>query len=157
MNAEWASASFFMDSETSQEAFAAKIAKSSNLDLVIFLQGNLGAGKTTFARGFLRGCGYQGLVKSPTYTLVEPYTLADGKMAYHFDLYRLSDPEELEFMGLRDYFSAESLCLIEWPQQGADRVPPADVLIELEHAGPARDLQISALSPHGEVILAGLK
>ena len=145
-----------IESDEAMQALGAKLAKASQSHGVIYLKGELGTGKTTLVRGLLRGLGHEGAVKSPTFSLVEPYTV-NGVHIYHFDLYRLSDPEELEFMGLRDYFSAESLCLIEWPQQGGDRVPPADVLIELEHAGPSRDLQISALSPHGEVILAGLK
>ena len=145
-----------IESDQAMQALGAKLAKACQSHGVIYLKGELGTGKTTLVRGLLRGLGHEGAVKSPTFSLVEPYTV-NGVHIYHFDLYRLSDPEELEFMGLRDYFSAESLCLIEWPQQGGDRVPPADVLIELEHAGSARDLQISALSPHGEVILAGLK
>ena len=150
------SCSKHIESDQAMQALGAKLAKACQSHGVIYLKGELGTGKTTLVRGLLRGLGHEGAVKSPTFSLVEPYTV-NGVHIYHFDLYRLSDPEELEFMGLRDYFSAESLCLIEWPQQGGDRVPPADVLIELEHAGPSRDLQISALSPHGEVILAGLK
>lgn len=144
-----------IESDEAMQALGAKLAEASRSQGVIYLQGELGTGKTTLVRGLLRALGHEGAVKSPTFSLVEPYTV-NGKDIYHFDLYRLSDPEELEFMGLRDYFSGDSLCLIEWPQQGADRVPPADILIELEHAGPARDLRLSALSPHGEAILKGL-
>ena len=154
MNAEWATASFFMDSETSQEAFAAKMAKNSNLDLVIFLHGNLGAGKTTFARGFLRGCGYQGLVKSPTYTLVEPYSLKDDKMVYHFDLYRLADGEELEFAGVRDYFDGQSVSLIEWPEKAEGYLPEPDIVCQLEYQGQGRQINVSAMTERGnEVVL----
>lgn len=145
-----------IESDEAMQALGARLARASQSHGVIYLKGELGTGKTTLVRGLLRGLGHQGAVKSPTFTLVEPY-MVNRSPVYHFDLYRLSDPEELEFMGLRDYFSAESLCLIEWPEQGGELVPPADVVIELEHAGPARDLRISALSPHGEAILAALQ
>jgi tRNA threonylcarbamoyladenosine biosynthesis protein TsaE len=144
-----------IESDEAMQALGARLGAASQSHGVIYLQGELGTGKTTLVRGLLRGLGHKGAVKSPTFTLVEPY-IVNGSPVYHFDLYRLSDPEELEFMGLRDYFSDESLCLIEWPQQGGELLPPADVLIELEHAGPARDLRISALSRHGEAILTGL-
>ena len=154
MNDELASASLFLDSEVTLEAFAAKMAKSSNLDLVIFLQGNLGAGKTTFARGFLRGCGYQGLVKSPTYTLVEPYLLEDDKRVYHFDLYRLADGEELEFAGVRDYFDGQSVSLIEWPENAEGYLPEPDIVCQLEYQGQGRQINVSAMTARGnEVVL----
>lgn len=144
-----------IESDEAMQALGARLGAACRSHGVIYLRGELGTGKTTLVRGLLRALGHEGAVKSPTFSLVEPYTV-NGSNIYHFDLYRLSDPEELEFMGLRDYFSADSLCLIEWPQQGGDRVPPADLLIELEHAGPARELQITAQSLHGEEILKGL-
>ncbi|MDH5611768.1 MAG: tRNA (adenosine(37)-N6)-threonylcarbamoyltransferase complex ATPase subunit type 1 TsaE [Gammaproteobacteria bacterium] len=138
-----------MDSESSLETFAAKMAKNSNLDLVIFLHGNLGAGKTTFARGFLRGCGYQGLVKSPTYTLVEPYLLDGGKNVYHFDLYRLVDGEELEFAGVRDYFDDQSVSLIEWPEKAEGYLPEPDVICRLAYQGQGRQIDVIAMTTRG--------
>ena len=114
--------------------------------LVIYLQGNLGAGKTVFARGVLQGLGYAGLVKSPTYSLVEPYVINQLLTCYHFDLYRLSDPEELEFTGSRDYFNSQSICMIEWPEKASGYIPAADMLIELYYHEQGRKIRILACS-----------
>lgn len=128
---------------------AEALAAAPNTGCIIYLHGELGAGKTTLTRAILQNLGVTGRIKSPTYTLVEPYELPGepaGRMAYHFDLYRLADPQELEFLGVRDYFSPGAIVLVEWPERGEDVLAAADVHIEIEYlaAGEGRTVTLRA-------------
>jgi tRNA threonylcarbamoyladenosine biosynthesis protein TsaE len=145
----------YLADDPAQQAFAARLAAHCEPGMVIFLQGELGAGKTTFVRGFLRQLGYQGVVKSPTYTLVEPY-LIDRQRIYHFDLYRLADPDELEYAGGRDYFDGQSICLVEWPERAEGFLPRADILCEFAYQSPGRRALLSAGSEKGKKTLASI-
>jgi len=122
---------------------------------VVYLEGDLGAGKTTLCRGVLRAFGHAGAVKSPTYTLVEPYELG-GRRVFHFDLYRLADPEELEYMGIRDYFEPGNLSLIEWPARGAGLLPGPDIVVVFQAVNDGRRVVVRAESGRGALIIAGL-
>ncbi|MFQ5470121.1 MAG: tRNA (adenosine(37)-N6)-threonylcarbamoyltransferase complex ATPase subunit type 1 TsaE [Gammaproteobacteria bacterium] len=119
---------------------------------IVFLKGALGAGKTTLVRGMLRAAGHTGPVKSPTYTLVESYQ-PGSQIFYHFDLYRLSDPEEIEYIGLRDYLRDDSICLIEWPEKGEGVLPRADLDIRIEYQQSARNV---LLMTHSDLSLDNL-
>ncbi|MDR3476632.1 MAG: tRNA (adenosine(37)-N6)-threonylcarbamoyltransferase complex ATPase subunit type 1 TsaE [Gammaproteobacteria bacterium] len=141
--------------ESQMLEFGSSLALACNGATVIFLQGNLGAGKTTLARGFLRGFGYAGKVKSPTYTIVEPYDI-EGQKLYHFDFYRLNDPEELEFIGIQDYFSEGAISLIEWPDKGSLLLPPADLSCYIEPHEEGREIRIEAHTAQGKTILKRL-
>ncbi len=122
---------------------------------LITLEGGLGAGKTTLARGFLRALGYAGRVPSPTYTLIEPYEVA-GRRVLHIDLYRLSDPGELEFLGFRDALADEATALIEWPERAAGALPDPDLQVRLEIAGTGRRASVEAGSPRGSILIENL-
>lgn len=141
--------------EAAQVAIGRRLAEVLNYHGIVYLNGELGAGKTTLARGVLRALGHDGAVKSPTYTLVEPYDLEDGRV-YHFDLYRLADPEELEFLGAREMFADNALTLVEWPIRGEGWLPAADVVITLSLIHQGRRLVLEAGSDHGVQALQAL-
>jgi tRNA threonylcarbamoyladenosine biosynthesis protein TsaE len=142
----------FLADAQATEAFGARLAACCREGLLVFLHGDLGAGKTTLVRGFLRAAGCGGPVKSPTYTLVEPYSSQRGNF-YHLDLYRLSDAEELEWIGVRDLFDGEEVCLIEWPERGAGFLPEADLHVYLRPENSGRRVQLAATSLRGEQVL----
>ncbi|MCG6201114.1 tRNA (adenosine(37)-N6)-threonylcarbamoyltransferase complex ATPase subunit type 1 TsaE [Psychromonas antarctica] len=136
-------------------AFGGRLSAACDEPVCIYLHGELGAGKTTLTRGFIQALGHVGKVKSPTYTLVEPYELADWQV-YHFDLYRLGDPEELEFMGIRDYFTHTSHCLVEWPERGEGVLPQADIDLTLSYVGEQRTVELRANTEIGLRVLSKL-
>lgn len=142
----------YISDEQQTLAFGRDLALACGDTAVIYLRGNLGAGKTTLTRGFLRGLGYAGKVKSPTYTLVEPYEVNNQKV-FHFDFYRLYDPSELEFIGLQDYFIPKTICLVEWPQNGGELLPAEDLSCYIETHSNGRQIRLEACSPHGQQIL----
>ena len=120
----------FLANEAATVAMGKSLAAGLKAGMTIFLEGSLGAGKTTLCRGILEYYGHSGTVKSPTYTLVEPYERLTAMPIYHFDLYRLSDGEELEYIGIRDYFSDTNLCLVEWPEHAEAYLPKPDIIID---------------------------
>jgi tRNA threonylcarbamoyladenosine biosynthesis protein TsaE len=144
-----------IDSAAAMEILGQHFAQMCQAPMVIYLQGDLGSGKTTLARGFLRGLGHFGKVKSPTYTLVESYHLADY-IVYHFDLYRLSDPEELDYLGVRDYLEDKVICLIEWAARGQGYIPLPDVEIEIHYQATGRLINFVAHSTQGEHCVTAL-
>jgi len=139
-------------------AFGARLARAlEGHGALVFLHGQLGAGKTTLVRGLLHELGHAGPVRSPTYTLLEPYEQLVPPVR-HFDLYRLGDAEELEFIGIRDHLQGEALCLMEWPERGEGVLPAPDLQLYIESAGPdCRRLRLEAGTGRGRAILAGLR
>ena len=147
---------FELRTEETMLDFSADLAAFTSPGGLIFLSGELGAGKTTFARGIMRGLGYLSAVKSPTYTLVECYS--GGRLpVYHFDLYRLEEPEELEFIGFRDYLNDVSLVLVEWPERAKEFLPEPDVKIFIKPTCDGRKLFLSANSKYGDILLNSAK
>ena len=122
--------SWLLNSDKATEQFGGRLVDVLEGSGIVFLKGDLGAGKTTLCRGVLRALGYTGAVKSPTFTLVEPYELP-VHLVYHFDLYRLSDPDELNYLGVDEYFTSQALCLIEWPENIENLLPLDAVEIHL--------------------------
>lgn len=135
--------------ETDTEAVGAALATGLITGLVIQLEGNLGAGKTTLVRGCLRALGHTGKVKSPTYTLLEPYAISRLDL-YHFDFYRFNVPEEFLEAGLEEYFSGQGVCLIEWPDKAEPYLPGADVVIHLTVSASGRNLKVVAYTEAGK-------
>ena len=145
----------FLPDEDATLAFGAALAQGLAPGLTIYLEGELGAGKTTLTRGMLRGLGYTGKVKSPTYTLVEVYTISSLYL-YHFDFYRFANPQEWEEAGFRDYFNTKSVCLVEWPEKAGDFLPIPDLRIQFAAEQHGRSLHVHAETEVGKQCLARL-
>lgn len=175
--------SLFLHDETETVAIGQQLGALMTAGGTVFLTGTLGAGKTTLTRGLLKSFGHSGAVKSPTYTLVEPYEFeapedlglnnlaindsainnaalnppdrdgAGKQVVYHFDLYRLADPEELEYMGIREYFDSRAICIVEWPEKGQGFLPKPDIELSLHPSKTGRALEIKAHTPKGSQLL----
>jgi tRNA threonylcarbamoyladenosine biosynthesis protein TsaE len=152
MNSQPDTHAVLLPDEAATLQYAARVYRHLPPGTVVFLHGDLGAGKTTFVRGCLREAGFQGAVKSPTFTLVEEYALPDRTL-FHFDLYRLGNPEELEWVGIRDYFRADSTCFIEWPERGEGLLPIPDLDIYLIFQNQGRRALLEAHTHAGREIL----
>lgn len=141
--------------EAEMLALGGRLAQVCNDAIVIYLHGQLGAGKTTLVRGFMRSMGYTGAVKSPTYTLIEPYEVGGWRL-YHLDLYRVQNSAELAFLGLRELYEGKVIMLVEWPERGVGFLPPADLVLDIEYALAGRSLIPQPLTPVGEAIVKAL-
>jgi len=141
-------AEFELPDESATCRFGAELAHRLSSGLVVYLDGDLGAGKTTLVRALLRALGHQGPVKSPTYSLVEVYVISSLYL-YHFDFYRFDSPEEFFDAGLAEYFDGDAICLVEWPEKALGCVPPPDLRLRLDFAGSGRRITASAASPEG--------
>lgn len=139
-------------SDADTEALGARLSEACPRGARVWLTGELAAGKTTLARGYLRGLGHTGPVKSPTFTLVESYALA-GAAVHHFDLYRVADAEELEFVGIDEYFAGDADCLVEWPARGAGVLPAPDLEIALAVVDDGREITLAARSARMKGVL----
>ncbi len=134
--------------EAAVSVLALAFVKGIRTPLVIFLKGDLGAGKTTFARAFIHALGYQGYVKSPSYGLLESYR-AGGIAVLHLDLYRIEDPEELDYLAIRDLYDAETVLLVEWPEKGVRHLPPPDLELHFDEADESHTIACFAKSTAG--------
>ncbi len=143
----------FITTEKEMQALGAALARDCVPGSIIFLQGELGAGKTTLVRGFLRALGYKGIVKSPTYTLIESYEFEGGLHVYHVDLYRLEQPDALEHIGLSDYLTLDSICLIEWPEKAESLLPKPNVRCSIDLVSGGRKVDLTAEDETGVTIL----
>jgi len=143
--------SLFVDTPEAMEQFGRQLALLVFQGMQIHLSGDLGAGKTTFVRGFLRGLGYEGTVKSPTYTLVESYPL-DNFTIYHFDFYRVKHPDEVEAIGFRDYQADGAICLIEWPEMAGQTIGSPDLLIRFTINNDGRQLELISSTIHDKLL-----
>ncbi len=142
---------FFIPNEESTLKLGESLARVCRENAVIYLYGDLGAGKTTFVRGFLKGLGFAGHVKSPTYTLVESY-LFENFSVCHFDFYRIQHPDELQFIGIQDYFSENNIALIEWPEKGEGWLPKADLSCYIVPKNEGREFLFKSFSERGEIL-----
>jgi tRNA threonylcarbamoyladenosine biosynthesis protein TsaE len=150
----------YLDNEAATAALGASLARALMPGLAIHLHGELGAGKTALTRALLHAAGHAGHVKSPTYTLVEPYSVifaGEKTDVFHFDLYRLADPEEFLDAGFRDYFNSGTICIVEWPEKAQTVLPSPDIDITLTVAGEGREVELQALSDEGLQCLDRLK
>jgi len=147
-----AALTFTLADTAATERLGAALAGICRERAMIHLRGPLGSGKTTLVRGYLHAAGIGGAIKSPTYTLVEPYHISKRRF-YHFDLYRLEGPEALEMLGFRDYLDADSVCLIEWPEQAGGLLPAADIAIHLALAGEGRRADLASATDYGDSLL----
>ena len=144
-----------VDDEQAMLALGGQLATLLRGRGAVFIRGQLGAGKTTLCRGLLRAMGHRGAVKSPTFTLVEPYEFPETEV-FHFDLYRLSDPGELDYIGIDEYFADGHLCLVEWPEKASGQLPQHDLEISIDVSGEKRNISIQAMSADGETICESL-
>jgi tRNA threonylcarbamoyladenosine biosynthesis protein TsaE len=141
--------------ESAMQGLASRLAQLIKPPLIIYLQGDLGAGKTTFTRAFIRSLGYTGSVKSPTYGLLEDYPL-ETLHVVHLDLYRIEQSGELEFLGLEDLYHSKAVFMIEWPDHGSNYLPKADLSVLFEHSGEQRVLKFIAYNGPTEALINGL-
>ena len=144
-----------LPNEQATLALGATVAKALQPKTRIYLSGDLGAGKTTLVRGLLRGLGYQGPVKSPTYTLVEVYALSRLDL-HHFDFYRFNNSDEWNDAGFREVFDSDSVCLVEWPEKAHPKLPSPDLWIRIEHLAEGRRVRLSAHTTTGKALQSQL-